>query len=71
DGKHMTLFAIGERLEREAMTNPAIEVKESDQRDYFEIRGRGEMQLGILIEEMRREGYEMTLSPPTVVKRRQ
>jgi len=51
------------------MTNPAIEVKESDQRDYFEIRGRGEMQLGILIEEMRREGYEMTLSPPTVMKR--
>jgi GTP-binding protein len=69
DGKHMTLFSIGERLEKEAMTNPAIEVKESDQRDYFEIRGRGEMQLGILIEEMRREGYEMTLSPPTVVKR--
>jgi GTP-binding protein len=69
DGKHLTLFSIGERLEKESMTNPSIEVVESEQRDYFEVRGRGEMQLGILIEEMRREGYEMTLSPPTVVRR--
>lgn len=68
DGKYITLHAIGERLHKEATINPAIEVKESPQRDYFDIRGRGEMQLGILIEEMRREGYEMTLSPPTVVK---
>jgi len=67
DGKHITLHSIGERLDKEALTNPAIEVKPSATRDYFEIRGRGEMQLGILIEEMRREGYEMTLSPPTVV----
>ena len=44
------------------------EVAPSPNRDYFEIRGRGEMQLGILIEEMRREGYEMSLSPPSVVK---
>jgi GTP-binding protein len=70
DGKYLTLHAISERLEQEAMTNPAIEVSPSPMRDYFEIRGRGEMQLGILIEEMRREGYEMTLSPPTVVKTR-
>eukprot|EP00443_Scrippsiella_acuminata_P112631 CAMPEP_0115635738 /NCGR_PEP_ID=MMETSP0272-20121206/33291_1 /TAXON_ID=71861 /ORGANISM="Scrippsiella trochoidea, Strain CCMP3099" /LENGTH=699 /DNA_ID=CAMNT_0003072687 /DNA_START=48 /DNA_END=2147 /DNA_ORIENTATION=+ len=68
DGKHVTLFSIGERLEKEAITNPAIEIQESPQRDYFEIRGRGEMQIGILIEEMRREGYEMSLSPPSVVK---
>lgn len=68
DGKYITMHAIGERLEKEAVTNPAIEINESPSRDYFEIRGRGEMQLGILIEEMRREGYEMTLSPPTVVK---
>lgn len=68
DGKYITLLSIGERLEKEAMTNPAISVKPSPQRDYFEICGRGEMQLGILIEEMRREGYEMTLSPPTVLK---
>jgi GTP-binding protein len=70
DGKYITLHAVGERLEKEATTNPAIEINQSPQRDYFEIRGRGEMQLGILIEEMRREGYEMTLSPPQVVKQR-
>ncbi|CAK9005103.1 unnamed protein product [Durusdinium trenchii] len=68
DGKYITLNALGERLDKEALTNPAIEVQPSPNRDYFEIRGRGEMQLGILIEEMRREGYEMSLSPPTVVK---
>lgn len=70
DGKYITMHSVGERLEKEAITNPAIEINQSSQRDYFEIRGRGEMQLGILIEEMRREGYEMTLSPPTVVKQR-
>ncbi|CAE7218939.1 bipA [Symbiodinium sp. CCMP2592] len=68
DGKYITLNAVGERLEKEALTNPAIEIQQSPNRDYFEIRGRGEMQLGILIEEMRREGYEMSLSPPSVVK---
>ncbi|CAJ1347817.1 unnamed protein product, partial [Effrenium voratum] len=68
DGKYITLNAMGERLEKEALTNPAIEIAASPNRDYFEIRGRGEMQLGILIEEMRREGYEMSLSPPSVVK---
>mmetsp|Transcript_23684 Transcript_23684/g.52234 ORF Transcript_23684/g.52234 Transcript_23684/m.52234 type:complete len:721 (-) Transcript_23684:63-2225(-) len=68
DGKHITMLSIGERLDKEALTNPAIEVEPSPTRDYFEIRGRGEMQLGILIEEMRREGYEMSLSPPNVVK---
>jgi len=68
DGKYITMHAIGERLEKEAITNPAIEVHESPQRDYFEIRGRGEMQIGILVEEMRREGYEMSLSPPSVVR---
>ncbi|CAE8615687.1 unnamed protein product [Polarella glacialis] len=70
DGKYITMNSIGERLDKEAVTNPAIEIEVSGQRDYFEIRGRGEMQIGILIEEMRREGYEMTLSPPSVVKTR-
>jgi len=70
DGKYITLNALGERLMKEAQTNPAIEILPSEQRDYYEIRGRGEMQLGILVEEMRREGYEMTLTPPDVVKTR-
>lgn len=70
DGKYITMHSIGERLDREALTNPAIEIVMSENREYFEIRGRGEMQLGILIEEMRREGYEMSLSPPGVVMTR-
>lgn len=67
DGKHTTLLSIGDRLQKEAVSNPAIEVIEGENRQYFEIRGRGELQLGILLEEMRREGYEMSLSPPSVV----
>lgn len=67
DGKHITMLSIGERLMKEAMVNPAIDISESPTRDYFEIRGRGEMQIGILIEEMRREGYEMSLAPPSVI----
>merc|ERR1719171_3225604 len=67
DGKHTTLLSIGDRLNKEAVSNPAIEVKEGENRQYFEVRGRGELQLGILLEEMRREGYEMSLSPPSVV----
>merc|ERR1719191_194276 len=67
DGKHLTLLSIGERLQKEALSNPAIEVNEGEGRKYFEIRGRGELQLGILLEEMRREGFEMSLSPPSVV----
>lgn len=70
DGKYITLNAIGERLLKEATTNPSIEIVPSEQRDSYEIRGRGEMQLGILVEEMRREGYEMSLSPPDVVRTR-
>jgi len=70
DGKYITMHSIGERLEKESLTNPAIEILTGPSRNYFEIRGRGEMQVGILVEEMRREGYEMTLSPPSVVKRR-
>eukprot|EP00933_Yihiella_yeosuensis_P006559 TRINITY_DN111293_c0_g1_i1.p1 TRINITY_DN111293_c0_g1~~TRINITY_DN111293_c0_g1_i1.p1 ORF type:complete len:690 (-),score=136.68 TRINITY_DN111293_c0_g1_i1:231-2300(-) len=68
DGKYITMHSIGERLAKESLTNPAIEIQESPTRDYFEIRGRGEMQVGILIEEMRREGYEMSLAAPAVVK---
>lgn len=68
DGKYVTLNALAERLAKEATTNPAIEIVPSEQKDSFDIRGRGEMQLGILVEEMRREGYEMSLSPPDVVR---
>jgi len=68
DGKYNTLNSIGERLMKEAIVNPAIEITSSENRDSFLVRGRGEMQVGILVEEMRREGYEMTLAPPSVVQ---
>lgn len=67
DGKYVTLHDISTRMRKEAVTNPAIEVAESADKQSVRVQGRGELQLGILIEEMRREGYEMTLSPPVVV----
>lgn len=67
DGKYMNLYDIGERLKKEVQNNVAIAIQESPMKDSYELRGRGELQIGILIEEMRREGYEMSLSPPRVV----
>eukprot|EP00386_Alphamonas_edax_P000944 GDKI01002822.1.p1 GENE.GDKI01002822.1~~GDKI01002822.1.p1 ORF type:complete len:671 (+),score=222.54 GDKI01002822.1:72-2084(+) len=67
DGKFLTLQALGVRLKKEALTNVAIEVNDSPAKDSFQVKGRGELQLGILLETMRREGYEMSVSPPTVV----
>lgn len=67
DGKYITLYDIGERLKKEVQNNVAIAVQVSPEKDSYELRGRGELQIGILIEEMRREGYEMSLSPPSVV----
>lgn len=67
DGKHITLSSIGNRLKKEAAINVAIEIKESERKDSFEVKGRGELQLGILIEKLRREGYEMTISAPNVI----
>ena len=57
----MTSTAIRERLLAEAETNVAITFAESGGKDSFEIGGRGELQLGVLIETMRREGFEMTV----------
>ncbi|SBT80756.1 GTP-binding translation elongation factor tu family protein, putative [Plasmodium malariae] len=67
DGKHITLSSIGNRLKKEAAINVAIEINESEKKDSYEVKGRGELQLGILIEKLRREGYEMTISSPNVV----
>jgi GTP-binding protein len=58
---------IRERLFAEAETNVAIKVKESDAKDAFEVGGRGELQLGVLIENMRREGFELSVSRPRVL----
>ncbi|MGC6535803.1 MAG: translational GTPase TypA [Candidatus Puniceispirillaceae bacterium] len=70
EGKKVTSTLIRERLLAEAETNVAITFQESDGRDAFEIGGRGELQLGVLIETMRREGFEMTVSRPNVLFRR-
>ena len=67
EGKKVTSTAIRQRLLAEAETNVAITFSESDNKDAFEIGGRGELQLGVLIETMRREGFEMTVSRPRVL----
>ncbi len=69
EGKKVTSTMIRERLLAEAETNVAITFKESDNKDSFEIGGRGELQLGVLIETMRREGFELTVSRPQVLYR--
>jgi len=67
DGQHVSPAALRERLWREILTNAAIEVDETDRPDIFRISGRDELQLAILIEMMRREGYEMLVSRPEIV----
>jgi GTP-binding protein len=67
EGKFVTSRQIRERLLREAMTNVALRVEETDDPDKFKVYGRGELHLGVLLENMRREGYEMAVSRPRVV----
>jgi GTP-binding protein len=67
DGKYVTSRQIRERLLREAMTNVALRVEETDDPDKFRVYGRGELHLGVLLENMRREGYELAVSRPRVV----
>ena len=67
EGKKVTSTAIRERLLAEAETNVAITFNENDKKDAFEIGGRGELQIGVLIEQMRREGFELIVSRPRVL----
>ncbi|MEC9201821.1 MAG: translational GTPase TypA [Pseudomonadota bacterium] len=69
EGEKVTSTVIRERLLAEVETNVAITFAESDNKDAFEIGGRGELQLGVLIETMRREGFEMNVSRPKVLLR--
>ena len=71
EGSKVTSTMIRERLLAEAETNVAITYAESDDKDSFEIGGRGELQLGVLIETMRREGFELTVSRPRVLFRQE
>ncbi|CAH0496232.1 GTP-binding protein TypA/BipA [Novosphingobium sp. CECT 9465] len=67
EGSKVTSRMIRDRLEREAESNVAIKVTESSDKDSFEVAGRGELQLGVLIETMRREGFELGISRPRVL----
>lgn len=70
DGQHVTSRKIRERLDKELLGNVAIRVDETESPDSFKVSGRGELQLAILIEQMRREGYEMQVARPQVVTQR-
>jgi GTP-binding protein len=70
EGDKVTGRMIRDRLLREAEGNVALRVRESDEKDSMEVAGRGELQLGILIETMRREGFELSVSRPKVLLRK-
>ena len=67
EGKYVTSRQIRERLLREAMHNVALRIEDTDDPDKFRVYGRGELHLGVLLENMRREGYELAVSRPRVV----
>ncbi len=67
DGKFVTSRQIKERLEQELLHNVALRVEEMEDADKFRVSGRGELHLGVLIETMRREGFELAVSRPEVV----
>ena len=67
DGKFVTSRNLRERLFKEVMTNVSLKVEETDSADTFKVSGRGELHLSILIETMRRQGYEFQVSPPAVI----
>ncbi len=69
EGKYVTSRQLKERLDKEILGNVAIRVEDTDSPDQFKVSGRGELQLAILIEMMRREGYELNVSKPEAITR--
>ncbi len=69
DGKYVTSRNLKERLERELIHNVALRVEQADSPDKFKVSGRGELHLSVLIETMRREGYELAVSRPEVIQK--
>ncbi|HUN67105.1 MAG TPA: translational GTPase TypA [Bacteroidota bacterium] len=70
EGRYVTTRNLGERLARELRSNVSLRVELTDSPDVFKVSGRGELHLGILIETMRREGYEFQVSAPEVIYKR-
>jgi len=69
DGRFLTSRQIGDRLRREALGNVSIQVEAADRPDTFVVAGRGELQIAVLIETMRRAGYEFNVSRPEIIRR--
>ena len=69
EGRYVTSRQVAERLEREALSNVSIGVETTDRQDTFTVAGRGELQIAVVIETMRREGYEFAVSRPEIILR--
>lgn len=67
EGSKLTSRMLGDRLAREALGNVALRITQTEDLDAFEVAGRGELQLGVLIETLRREGFELSISRPRVL----